>query len=67
MKTVLANIKRIRKEQGIAQWRMAYLLHISKSTYTMNELGETHLTVDRLCKIAEILNKPVTEFFITND
>ena len=52
---ILSNIREIRKEKGISHEAMAVNLGISQAAYTKLENKETKLTVDRLYKIAEIL------------
>jgi len=66
MENILPNIKKHRKQQGLSHWRIARLLGISKSAYTMTESGQTSLSVERLFKIAQILNVPVTEIIKEN-
>ena len=58
---VIKNIKAIRKNKGISHEAMAVNLGISQAAYTKLESGETKLTVDRLYKIAEILEIQVED------
>lgn len=58
---VLDNIKEIRKEKGISHEAMAVNLGISQTAYTKLENKETKLTVDRLYKIAEILEVKIED------
>ena len=53
---VIENIRTIRKHKGISHEAMAINLGISQTAYTKIEREETKLTVDRLQKIAEILD-----------
>ena len=53
---VIEKIRTTRKEKGISHEAMAVNLGISQTAYTKMERGETKLTVDRLQKIAEILD-----------
>jgi transcriptional regulator with XRE-family HTH domain len=52
---VIENIRTVRKHKGISHEAMAVNLGISQTAYTKIERGETKLTVDRLQKIADIL------------
>jgi len=52
---VIENIRTIRKNKGVSHEAMALNLGISQTAYTKIERGETKLTVERLQKIAEIL------------
>ncbi|MCL2327635.1 MAG: helix-turn-helix transcriptional regulator [Bacteroidetes bacterium] len=58
---VIKNIKTIRKRKGISHEAMAINLGISQTSYTKIEQGETKLTVERLQKIANILNVTLNE------
>ncbi|TAE33508.1 MAG: XRE family transcriptional regulator [Cytophagales bacterium] len=53
--TVHKNITKARKEKGLTYDNMAHELSISTPAYRKIELGQTHLTVDRLYQIASIL------------
>jgi len=53
---VVDNIRTIRKNKGISHEAMAFNLGISQTAYTKIEKAETKLTVERLQKIAEILD-----------
>ena len=58
---VIDNIKTTRKQKGISHEAMAMNLGISQTAYTKIERGETKLTIDRLQKIAEILEVQIGE------
>jgi len=58
---VIENIKTIRKNKGISHEAMAINLGISQTAYTKIEREETKLTVERLQKIAEILDVKLGE------
>jgi transcriptional regulator with XRE-family HTH domain len=60
---VVLNIKSIRKQKGISQEYLAYQLGIDYSTYGKIERGAISLTVDRLEKIAAILEVTVEDIF----
>jgi transcriptional regulator with XRE-family HTH domain len=61
--SVVLNIKAIRKQKGVSQEYLAYLLGIDYSTYGKIERGAISLTVDRLEKIAAILEVTVEDIF----
>jgi transcriptional regulator with XRE-family HTH domain len=52
-----------RKEKGYSHENMAIELGISQAAYTNIEKNESKLTVERLIKISEILEKPTYYFF----
>ena len=58
---IIENIRTIRKNRGISHEAMAANLGISQASYTKLEQKETKLTVDRLYKIAEILEMKVED------
>jgi len=66
MKKVLEKLKEARKEKGFSHENMAMELGISQGAYTNIENSESKLTVERLLKISQILEKPVYYFFETN-
>ncbi|MEZ4786849.1 MAG: helix-turn-helix transcriptional regulator [Flavobacterium haoranii] len=66
MENYIQNIKRIREQKGISQDYMAMELGISQSTYTKLERGEVNLYVDRLLKIAKVLNIGLARIFDEN-
>jgi len=59
--SIVDNIKTIRKSKGISHEAMAINLGISQTAYTKLERNETRLTVDRLYKIAEILEVEIED------
>ena len=66
MKDYIQNIKKIRESKGISQEYMAMELGISQSTYTKVERGEVNLYVDRLLKIAKVLDVGLSKIFDEN-
>ncbi len=60
---VLEKLKEARAEKGYSQENMAMELEISQAAYTNIERNESKLTVERLIKISEILEKPLYYFF----
>jgi len=61
MEIVLENIKKHRKKKGYSHENMANELNISQVAYSKLEKSETKLTVERLYKLADILETTVTE------
>jgi len=66
IKMVLEKLKEIRKEKGYSHENMANELGISQAAYTNIERNDSKLTVERLIRISEILEKPVFTFFEAN-
>lgn len=63
MDKILTKLKEARKERGLSHENMATELGISQAAYTHIEKHESKLTVERLLKISQILEKPVYYFF----
>jgi transcriptional regulator with XRE-family HTH domain len=61
MEKVIYKIKEIRKDKGYSHEYMAHLLDISQVAYSKIEKNETKLTVERLFKIAEILEAKIED------
>ncbi len=66
MKNILEKIKDIRKQKGFSHEYMAHKLDMSQPAYSKIEKNETVLSVDRLFKIAEILEAPVNDILEIN-
>jgi transcriptional regulator with XRE-family HTH domain len=64
---LLNNIRRIRKAKKIKQEKMADLVNMATTNYGKLERGGIAITIDRLYKIAEILNVPVSELLGENE
>ena len=62
MNNIGNNIKRIRDQKGYSQEFMALQLHISQASYARMENQESKLSVDRLQKIADILETDISTF-----
>ncbi len=60
---VLEKLKEARKDKGYSHENMATELGISQAAYTNIEKNESKLTVERLLKLSEILEKPTYYFF----
>lgn len=58
-KEILYNIRRIRESKNLSQEAIAIELDLGTKAYSNIETGESSLTIDRLFKIAEILEVPV--------
>lgn len=60
---VLENIVTRRVELKISQWELAKKLHMTSNGYFKVEKGITKLDIERLIKIATILNCTPESFF----
>ncbi|SDD84678.1 helix-turn-helix domain-containing protein [Riemerella columbipharyngis] len=63
MNSVGFNIRKIREKRGFSQDYVAQELNISQASYARLENENTKITVDRLYKIAEILEVDISDFF----
>lgn len=63
MNNIGFNIRKIREQKGFSQEYMANVLNISQASYARMENEETKITVERLQKIAEILQTSIIDFF----
>lgn len=63
MNNIGFNIRKIREQKGFSQEYMANVLNISQASYARMENEETKITVERLQKIAEILETSIIDFF----
>lgn len=61
MESVIDKIKSIREKKGYSHEFMGHQLEISQVAYSKIEKSETKLSVDRLYKIAEILETTVSD------
>ena len=59
---VIEKIAQQRNRKGYTYENMAHDLHITPAAYRKIETGETKLTLERLFKIADILESPFTDF-----
>ncbi len=53
--SILAQIRRLRKDRGLSQVDMASSLHVALKTYQNIESGATRIDIDRLQHIADVL------------
>lgn len=60
---VLEKLKEARKEKGYSHENIAAELHITQAAYSNIEKNESKLSVERLIKISEVLEKPMYYFF----
>lgn len=63
IENVLQKVKDLRTKRGLSHENMAFELGISQGAYSNIEKNVTNLTVERLIRISEILNKPIYYFF----
>lgn len=61
MEATIERIKEARKTRGFSHEYAAHELNISQAAYSKLEKNETKLTVERLYKLAEILETPVAD------
>lgn len=61
VKTLVRNIRIIRERKGYTQDYLAAKLEISQNAYSKIELGQISLTVERLFKIAMVLEMEAIE------
>lgn len=66
MENIVERIKDIRKRKGYSHEYMAHQLEMSQPAYSKIEKNETVLSVDRLFKIAAILETPVVDILDIN-
>lgn len=59
--TVESKIRKVREEQKISQFAIAYAVGISQPAYSKIERGETEIKVSQIYKIAGFLNVSVYE------
>lgn len=52
---VAAHIRKIRESRNYTQDYLAAKLEMSQNAYSKIELGQSNITLTRLCRIAEIL------------
>jgi len=61
LKKLTEKISSVRIKKGYTLDNMAHELDLTQASYRKIEIGETHLTVERLFQISEILDTPLTE------
>ena len=61
LEKIIEKITQYRNRKGYTYENMAHDLHITPAAYRKIETGETKLTVERLFKIAEILDIKVSD------
>jgi transcriptional regulator with XRE-family HTH domain len=59
---ILARIRQFRRSKGISQSAMAASLFMAIKTYQNMENGQTKIDIERLQRIAQVLNMPLTSF-----
>lgn len=50
---IYKNIRHMREDKDLSQTEIANLLNINQRTYSRYERGETPITVETLCKLAD--------------
>lgn len=66
VKSVAANIRKIREYRNYTQEYLAAKLRISQNAYSKIELGYTKITLERLFQIAHILEVNLVELINTD-
>jgi len=69
-KTIGLNVKRIRMSKKITQLQLALAIkHKAVGTISMCELciNGKHFNIEQLSKISQVLNIPISEFFVGVD
>ncbi|HEY2583898.1 MAG TPA: helix-turn-helix transcriptional regulator [Mucilaginibacter sp.] len=61
IKGIISNIRNIRESKGYSQFYLATKLGISQNAYSKIELGYSSITLDRLLKIADILDTDIID------
>lgn len=65
-KTIGSNVKRLRKEQGLAQLQLSHLMgfkSVSLVSQAETYYNQQHFAIRHLFMIATILNRDIEEFF----
>lgn len=60
---VAANVRAIRKECGHTQTNFAEMINVNRSYISQIERGKGNISIDVLVKIADGLDRPITDFF----
>jgi transcriptional regulator with XRE-family HTH domain len=58
-----ARVRELRKKAGLTQEQLAELLGIDQKHMSRIELGKSYPSLDRLSKIAEVVNVPLPKLF----
>jgi len=66
MKDISAKIKKVRELKGFTQKYMASELHMSQNNYSKIELGRIKFPMERIHKIAEILEISPKKLLVFN-
>lgn len=62
VKTIICQrIRKLRKRKGLSQQETADLLNMSQSAYSDLETGKTAIDVEKLSRIAEVFQYPLTQ------
>jgi transcriptional regulator with XRE-family HTH domain len=64
---LIMKLKNIRREKGLSLHALADKVGMGYQTVGRVERGETQMTVDMLCKLAKVLNVPVSTLFNDED
>lgn len=62
LKTIICQrLRKLRKSKGYSQQEVADLLNMSQSAYSDLETGKTAIEVEKLSRIAELFQYPLTQ------
>lgn len=62
LKTIICQrLRKLRKSKGYSQQEVADLLNMSQSAYSDLETGKTAIDVEKLSRIAELFQYPLTQ------
>jgi transcriptional regulator with XRE-family HTH domain len=60
---VASNIRKIRCEQGYTQTAFAKMINANRSYFNQIECGKKNASIDMLVKIADGLDRPISDLF----
>ena len=63
-KLIGSRIRKVRKDIGLTQTKIAEILDVSPEYFSRIECGKTKINLEMLCRISEILKTP-PEFLLT--
>lgn len=61
--TVINNVRRLRKEKGITQLKMASDLQVTRQTFSAIENNKYNPSLELALKITQYFNLPIDEIF----
>lgn len=58
---ICQRLRKLRKSKGYSQQEVADLLNMSQGTYSDLETGKTAIDIEKLSRIAEVFQYPLTQ------